>query len=142
MSFAVPQRLPDFNNHEKRQYENWNHAGRHGRANSAFTYKDKPFYGGVHPTRRHQWYKSKWVLLPLGIFAVFFILHHIYPGTQQEFEEELHRSHAALDWDQRRERVKEVFQYSWNGYVDHAWGKDEYRPISGSGRNMIPEGNE
>jgi mannosyl-oligosaccharide alpha-1,2-mannosidase len=67
-------------------------------------------------------------------------MHHLHPGTQQEFEEELYRTHATLTWDQRREQVKDVFEYSWMGYVDHAWGKDEYRPISGSGRNMIPEG--
>ena len=68
-------------------------------------------------------------------------MHQLVPGTQREFEEEVFGNVvAADDWEGRRERVKEVFMYSWKGYVDHAWGKDEYRPISGSGRNMIPDG--
>jgi len=71
---------------------------------------------------------------------MFYFMHQLLPGTQREFEEEIYRKGEALDWDSRRERVKEVFMYSWKGYVNHAWGKDEYRPISGSGKNMIPEG--
>ena len=68
-------------------------------------------------------------------------MHRLLPGTQREYEDELyHQQGDALDWESRRERVKEVFIYSWKGYVDHAWGKDEYRPISGTGKNMIPDG--
>jgi endoplasmic reticulum Man9GlcNAc2 1,2-alpha-mannosidase len=141
MSFNIPQRLPDFNNQERRQYENWNHVNRvPQRSNSAFTYKDKPFYGGVHPARRKRWYTSKWFIGSVTVIILFYFMHRLIPGTQQEFEEEFYRERVALDWESRRERVKDVFMYSWKGYVDHAWGKDEYRPISGSGRNMIPEG--
>jgi endoplasmic reticulum Man9GlcNAc2 1,2-alpha-mannosidase len=140
MSFAVPQRLPDFNDRDRRNFENWNHVNRPTRSNSAFTYKDKPFYGGVHPARRKRWYTSKWLLGPLGVLALFYLMHQLIPGTQHEFEEEIYRNQVPLDWDSRRERVKDVFMYSWKGYVDHAWGKDEYRPITGGGRNMIPEG--
>jgi Glycosyl hydrolase family 47 len=142
MSFNVPQRLPDFANQERRQYENWNHINRTSSRTSPFTYKDKPFYGGVHPARRRRWYTSKWFLGSVVVFCVLWCMHRLLPGTQQEFEEELYRHQRAGegDWEARRERVKEVFQYSWNGYVDHAWGKDEYRPISGTGKNMIPDG--
>jgi len=142
MSFTVPQRLPDFANQERRQYENWNHVNRSTLRTSPFTYKDKPFYGGVHPARRRRWYTSKWFLGSIAVVFVFWCMHRLLPGTQQEFEEELHRHQRAEegDWEARRERVKEVFKYSWKGYVDHAWGKDEYRPISGTGKNMIPDG--
>ena len=141
MSFTVPQRLPDFSNQERRQYENWNHVNRSTSLKSPFTYKDKPFYGGVHPTRRRRWYTSKWFLGPIVVFFVFWWMHRLLPGTQSQFEEDLyHHRGDALDWESRRERVKEVFMYSWKGYVDHAWGKDEYRPISQTGRNMIPDG--
>jgi endoplasmic reticulum Man9GlcNAc2 1,2-alpha-mannosidase len=141
MSFSLPQRVPELNNHERRQYENWNHVARSTpiRSDSAFTYKDKPYYGGVHPTRRKRWYTSKWFIGVLGTVFLFWTMHKLVPGTQREFEEELQRR-PALDWESRRERVKDVFVYSWKGYVDHAWGKDEYRPISGSGVNMIPKG--
>jgi Glycosyl hydrolase family 47 len=146
MSFSIPQRLPDFSNQDRRQYENWNHVSRnsHIRQNSVFTYKDKPFYGGVHPARRKHWYTSKWFFGGLGVLVLFYLMHRLVPGTQQEFEEELLRTpqgQGAVDWEARRERVKDVFIYSWKGYVDHAWGKDEYRPISGTGKNMIPEGS-
>ena len=141
MSFTVPQRLPDFSNQERRQYENWSHVNRSGSRKSPFTYKDKPFYGGVHPTRQRRWYTSKWFLGPIVVFIVFWWMHRLLPGTQSQFEDELyHHRGDVLDWESRRERVKEVFMYSWKGYVDHAWGKDEYRPISGMGRNMIPDG--
>ena len=71
---------------------------------------------------------------------LFYFMHQLVPGAQRDLENELHRERVAFDWDSRRERVREAFLYSWRGYVDHAWGKDEYKPISGSGRNMIPEG--
>lgn len=146
MSFAIPQRLPDFNNQERRQYENWNHVSRPTRSNSAFTYKDKPFYGGVHPARRKRWYTSKWLIGSLSICFIIYLIRQfssmVIHNHHHDIDEggEFFRQKVALDWDSRRERVKEVFIYSWKGYVDHAWGKDEYRPISGSGRNMIPEG--
>jgi len=145
MSFSIPQRLPDFNNQDRRQYENWSHVSRNPqtRQTSVFTYKDKPFYGGVHPARRKHWYTSKWFIGGLGVLVLFYLMHRLVPGTQHEFEEELlkiHDTQEADDWEARRERVKDVFMYSWKGYVDHAWGKDEYRPISGTGKNMIPEG--
>jgi endoplasmic reticulum Man9GlcNAc2 1,2-alpha-mannosidase len=142
MSFVVPQRLPDFDNRERRQYENWTHVSHPTRSNSAFTYKDKPFYGGVHPARKKRWYTSKWFIGSICTFFVFSLMHKLMPGTQHDFDEEVYRHQGAHDWDSRRERVKEVFMYSWKGYVNHAWGKDEYRPISGSGKNMIPEGNK
>ena len=140
MSFTTPQRLPDFNNQERRQYENWIHVNRPTRSNSAFTYKDKPFYGGVHPAKRKHWYTSKWFLGPICIIFIIYLILQLSPATRHDFDENMDRYQVALDWNSRRERVKEVFMYSWKGYVDHAWGKDEYRPISGSGKNMIPEG--
>jgi len=140
MSFTIPQRLPDFNNHETRQYENWSHVNRQKRSSSAFTYKDKPFYGGVHPARRKRWYTTKWFIGSISVLAFFYLLHKITPGTQREFDEEFEKNQGVWDWESRKERVKDAFMYSWKGYVDHAWGKDEYRPITGMGRNMIPEG--
>jgi endoplasmic reticulum Man9GlcNAc2 1,2-alpha-mannosidase len=142
MSFAVPQRLPDFNNNERRKYENWTHSHRAPRSNSIHTYKDKPFYGGVHPTRRKRWYTSKWFLGTLLVLALFYLMHQLNPGTQRDFNEAVSRWTPETDeWEVKRERVKQVFLYSWKGYVEKAWGKDEYRPISGNGKNMIPDGS-
>jgi len=30
---------------------------------------------------------------------------------------------AAVDWDDRREKVKEAFMQSWDGYENNAWGE-------------------
>ncbi|KAF9375698.1 mannosyl-oligosaccharide alpha-1,2-mannosidase [Mortierella sp. AD011] len=43
-------------------------------------------------------------------------------------------------WGKRREKVREAFKHSWDAYRRDAWGKDEYHPISGEGKNMIDEG--
>ena len=29
---------------------------------------------------------------------------------------------ASVDWDDRREKVKEAFMLSWDGYEQYAWG--------------------
>ncbi len=29
---------------------------------------------------------------------------------------------VAVDWDDRREKVKEAFMLSWDGYEQYAWG--------------------
>ena len=149
MSFSLPQRVPDLNNPNRRSYENWTAVSQNSNnpprppPSSVFTYKDKPYYGGVHPARRKQWYTSKWVFGLVGAFLFFYLMHRIVPGTQHDFEEEIMKrppTGMSTEWENQRERVKDVFVYSWNGYVKHAWGKDEYRPISGTGVNMIPQG--
>ena len=50
------------------------------------------------------------------------------------------RAPIADDWVAKRELVKAAFVHSWNGYQSNAWGMDEYRPVSGTGKNMIPNG--
>jgi Glycosyl hydrolase family 47 len=35
----------------------------------------------------------------------------------------------------RREYVKQMMKTAWQGYVDHAWGMDEIKPVSGTGDN-------
>jgi hypothetical protein len=109
------------------------------------TYKDKPYYGGAHPARRHRWYTSKWAVGTLVVFAFFFLMHRIVPRIQYQLEEEVARSSTGSPaeedgWEARQGRVRDAFLYSWKGYVQNAWGKDEYRPISGTGVNMIPQG--
>ena len=32
------------------------------------------------------------------------------------------RPNQAVDWDDRREKVKEAFMLSWDGYEEYAWG--------------------
>merc|ERR1719320_797470 len=35
----------------------------------------------------------------------------------------------------RRKFVKNMMKHAWNGYVAHAWGKNEVRPVSKSGNS-------
>ncbi|QIX00102.1 hypothetical protein AMS68_005619 [Peltaster fructicola] len=44
------------------------------------------------------------------------------------------------DWAARADIVKGAFRVSWAGYEEHAWGYDEYHPISKSKRQMTPDG--
>ncbi|EAS31846.3 mannosyl-oligosaccharide 1,2-alpha-mannosidase [Coccidioides immitis RS] len=59
----------------------------------------------------------------------------------QGFEKgEARRKGKTVDWAERRERVKDAFMVSWDGYERYAWGRDEYYPIRKSGRNMVDGG--
>lgn len=40
----------------------------------------------------------------------------------------------------KREAVREALQQSWDAYVRHAWGYDEYHPLSQHGSNLLGEG--
>ncbi|BCR83773.1 glycoside hydrolase family 47 protein [Aspergillus chevalieri] len=45
-----------------------------------------------------------------------------------------------VDWDARRERVRDAFIVSWDGYEKYGWGFDEFSPIAKKGTHMIPGG--
>ncbi|KAK5626091.1 hypothetical protein RRF57_001806 [Xylaria bambusicola] len=45
-----------------------------------------------------------------------------------------------MNWDARRQRVKDVFITSWDSYLANAWGNDRYHPVSGAGSQMSPDG--
>ncbi|KAI9375382.1 glycoside hydrolase [Aspergillus egyptiacus] len=45
-----------------------------------------------------------------------------------------------IDWASRREKVRDTFIVSWDGYEQYAWGFDEYQPIAKKGKNMVKGG--
>ncbi|PYH46091.1 glycoside hydrolase family 47 protein [Aspergillus saccharolyticus JOP 1030-1] len=45
-----------------------------------------------------------------------------------------------IDWDARREKVRDAFIVSWDGYERNAWGYDEYHPLAKDGRYMVAGG--
>lgn len=49
-------------------------------------------------------------------------------------------SNEVADWRSRAEKVKDVFKISFNGYEKYGWGLDEYRPVSHTGKQMVPNG--
>jgi len=115
-------------------------------------YKDKPFsYPGSR--RKVPWYKQRrTVAIVLTSFAViswwFGILSPLSYFTSEgtpTIKKELSKSSwfgagAAVDWETRAQRVREVFKTSFNGYEKNAWGYDEYHPVSKGKRQMTPDG--
>lgn len=111
-------------------------------------YKDKPYaYPGS--SRNRQWFRSKRVLATagLGLVACLYWLG-LFGHSSHTIEK--HAAPASswfssststkIDWNERRDRVRDAFKLSWAGYEEHAWGYDEYHPVSKSGRQMVPNG--
>ncbi|KAJ5195094.1 Mannosyl-oligosaccharide 1-2-alpha-mannosidase [Penicillium cinerascens] len=116
-------------------------------------YKDKPYFT-PRRTAPRRWGK------PLGILGVFtlFLLWYFYysPGLpawkgaeSSDKGVELWKWAQSLqngptkgpaDWAARREKVRDAFIVSWEGYEKDAWGYDEYHPVSGGNRNMVKGG--
>ncbi|PKX95703.1 glycoside hydrolase family 47 protein [Aspergillus novofumigatus IBT 16806] len=53
---------------------------------------------------------------------------------------EIEDGHQNIDWNARREKVRDAFIISWDGYEQHGWGYDEYKPIAKEGKQMVPGG--
>ncbi|KAL1968455.1 hypothetical protein VTN77DRAFT_1984 [Rasamsonia byssochlamydoides] len=51
-----------------------------------------------------------------------------------------HYTSRAVDWEHRREKVKEAFICSWDAYTKYAWGQDRFHPLSKTGSQMSPDG--
>ncbi|KAG7293070.1 hypothetical protein NEMBOFW57_003116 [Staphylotrichum longicolle] len=50
------------------------------------------------------------------------------------------RGGRKTDWLARRQRVVEAMELSWDAYERYAWGYDEFRPETRTGRHMAPKG--
>ncbi|TQN65186.1 Mannosyl-oligosaccharide 1,2-alpha-mannosidase, partial [Colletotrichum shisoi] len=89
-------------------------------------------------TRLSRRIRSIVIMLSLTGLAVVFLagylsdnaFGHTHYAPQSQF----------VDWDVRREEVKESFTTSWNAYKKYAWGDDVFHPISKKGENMSPKG--
>lgn len=97
-------------------------------------YKDKP-YSYSASTRNPPLYR-RWrvigggllVLLGLAYWTGFFS-----PGSTKAKPKSagktswsfLSRPDVSVDWDSRREKVREAFILSWDGYEQYAWGMSD-----------------
>ncbi|GME45288.1 putative endoplasmic reticulum mannosyl-oligosaccharide -alpha-mannosidase protein [Neofusicoccum parvum] len=111
-------------------------------------YKDKPYnYGG---SARRGWFRRRRSLV-FGVLAFFVFLYWfgLFSGSEEKkggagsslFSGIMSsRPSAVVDWDERRERVRDAFKLSWEAYENYAWGYDEFRPVSKKGRQMVPGG--
>ncbi|KIX06022.1 uncharacterized protein Z518_03996 [Rhinocladiella mackenziei CBS 650.93] len=59
------------------------------------------------------------------------------PRIQYEFESHSESADVKTTRETRRAAVKEAFGHAWNGYKQHAWGRDEVAPISGAYRSSF-----
>ena len=107
-------------------------------------YKDKPYSYG--PSRKHTFSPRQYRFL-VGLLLLFFgMVWWIGGFTRQPGKDKPVKSKGTsgwlwlsgsdapiVNWDDRREKVKEAFVLSWDGYEKYAWGSDEYHPNSKSG---------
>lgn len=111
-------------------------------------YKDKPYNYGITSSHRRGWRRKRvivgGILFILGALYWLELLPHreskILLGTENSSGWNWLKTTKATDWDGRREEVKAAFVKSWDAYDRHAWGYDEFHPLSGIGHQMTPKG--
>lgn len=96
-------------------------------------YKDKP-YSYAASRRQKSLFKRKrviFVAISLFLCLVYWIT---FASSSSELPKTVKNngasawnwvkkpSGATVDWDERRQRVKEAFILSWDGYEQYAWG--------------------
>ena len=95
-------------------------------------YKDKPYnYAGSKrkPPLYRQWQVIGSAVL--GMLALIYWLGLFSSSAGKEKPISTGKSswswlggrEPVVDWDERREKVKEVFMLSWDGYEKYAWGR-------------------
>jgi hypothetical protein len=150
MSFSLPNNIPSFTNPQRRfEDSRWGSSGTvHGQRSSAVgsraagsagnglggyfkdkdlpLYKDKPFTYASSRRKRSLWRRKRvfagamlffGLLYWLGLFSDMVPKRSGWSKTKQRPK--------AMDWDERRERVKEAFIESWGAYESYAWGMSD-----------------
>lgn len=143
MSFNIPRNVPNFGNSD-RDLEDTAWASLRGagakvqdRVTGLFDqeslpmYKDKPYAYTPSYRNRPIWRKKRF-LASTALFAIT-ILYYLGFLSSAESDPKATKSNSAwswmglpdkgkVDWNQRRERVVEAFQLSWDTYERYAWG--------------------
>lgn len=107
-------------------------------------YKDKPYNyaGSKRKTPFHQqWRVIGGALLGVIALAYWFGIFSSYTNTPTRESKRkiswnwLGGQEPAVDWDERREKVKDAFMLSWDGYEQNAWGM--LRSCQGLSTNLV-----
>ncbi|OJD27023.1 hypothetical protein ACJ73_01585 [Blastomyces percursus] len=122
-------------------------------------YKDKPYFAPRRARRRRR--LTLLVMVGLVFLAIVWLL--VYKTAPREMMrmksgkqggslwkwmkdmergkgKELEADTGPVDWEERRQKVKDAFIVSWDDYARHAWGRDIYRPRSKNGEDMVKGG--
>ena len=136
MAFSMPRNLPNFES-ANRDLEDgaWSSLrGAGNRVTGMFDkealpmYKDKPFtYTPSYKNRPLYKKKRFFGSLVLGVVFFFYLLG-FFSSPKDEAKQKSSWSWMGLgdvgktDWEQRRSKVVEAFQLSWDTYERYAWG--------------------
>tara|TARA_R110002003_G_scaffold97_19_gene7903 strand:- start:2860 stop:4833 length:1974 start_codon:yes stop_codon:yes gene_type:complete len=154
MSFAVPRNVPNFENAQRRFEDNvWNKVT--GNEKGLPMYKDKPSgksYGyGVRS--RKGFMRSRRGVGLVALVVLGLVYWFGWSSTPADLDAPAAKTKeegkgwsgalsgssgkkSKVDWEKRREDVKNAFLLSWKAYEKHGWGYDEYHPVSRNGRYM------
>ncbi|KAL8808353.1 MAG: hypothetical protein Q9182_000173 [Xanthomendoza sp. 2 TL-2023] len=160
MSLAGPRNV---NGYRHQQDETWGSAGANGFSRSNISakldgyfdkrelpmYKDKP-YNYASSRRKPIWQKWRFtfsilfllvgLLYWIGIFSPTSTKAKVKDTSKSTWSWLNKPAGPKVDWDERREKVKDAFIMSWDGYHKHAWGNDLYHPTSKRGTQMTSAG--
>ncbi|CAM9023729.1 unnamed protein product [Wickerhamomyces anomalus] len=141
MNFTFPDRKPSFGiRHHSRAKEDsvWKAL----KTTSPFTnfssnskdqlplYKDKPINKKQQISERRKKMFFKAFILGLAFYCCYYIGWYL---KTQVYNDSLD---FELSWSEKQDLVKEAFRDSWKHYEQDAWGKDVYKPLSKTGKNM------
>ena len=98
---------------------------------------EQPTYSTLNPNGKIHWTKrperhpvTSYSTLPSGQSASI-------PRVQFDFSQDSESAEHKNIRQERQAKVKESFLHAWNGYKNHAWGKDEVAPITGASRSSF-----
>ncbi|KAJ5083786.1 Mannosyl-oligosaccharide 1-2-alpha-mannosidase [Penicillium angulare] len=116
-------------------------------------YKDKPYFTPRRTAPRRRW---RYIGAVFSLCALLLFWYATSPSSpklpsasgsggkghelwkwMQTLDDE---PSAKVDWEARRERVRDAFLVSFESYEKEAWGFDEYHPKTGNHRNMVEGG--
>ncbi|KAL8674692.1 MAG: hypothetical protein Q9168_000924 [Polycauliona sp. 1 TL-2023] len=153
----------NINGHRHRHDNSWDSVGSNGYTKSNIgakldgyfdkrelpMYKDKP-YSYAASRRKPLWQKWRFtaglllllltLLYWIGTFSSSSTKAKVKDASKSTWSWSANPAGQPVDWNERRDKVKEAFVLSWDGYEKYAWGHDEYHPTSKTGTQMTPSG--
>jgi len=124
MSFSLPKNVPSFTAGQ-RDLENQAWSTRFGRQQKDLPlYKDKPYYSNSATVKQRRMVRKKRFIVLIAALVLGAYWFRLFP--RQDVTPPVTGKppplQSAANWDERRERVKDVFVESWAAYERDAWG--------------------